>query len=97
MLDTTDGLPPSAEAGDLTRYVAELRDRGAPAVLSINGKGQLVVNDPATYAKLLELVDRIETLEGVRESLAEYERGEGRPAADIFEDIRQKHNIPRDA
>jgi PHD/YefM family antitoxin component YafN of YafNO toxin-antitoxin module len=94
MLDT-NGMT-AADDQDLARYVADLRDRGEPAVLTINGTGRLVIDDPATYAKLLELVDRVETLAGIREAMAEFERGEGRPAAEVFEEIRRKYDIPRD-
>jgi hypothetical protein len=44
---------------------------------------------------LWELVDRLETIEAVREGLQQMERGEGRPAEEFFEEMRQKYGIPR--
>ncbi len=39
--------------------------------------------------------DRAEAIEGVRRGLASMERSEGRPAGEVFEEIRERHDIPR--
>ena len=54
-------------------------------MLTINGKAELVVQDAATYQKLLELAERLETIEAVKEGLASIGRGEGRPMDDAFD------------
>lgn len=36
------------------------------------------------------------TIAAVKESLAAFERGEGRPARDALEELRAKYCIPRD-
>jgi antitoxin ParD1/3/4 len=41
--------------------------------------------------------DRQEALEGIREGLAESERGEGIPLDEAFERLRAKHNVPPEA
>ena len=46
---------------------------------------------------LVKLVDRLDTIEAIREGIASIDRGEGRPAEEVFEEIRQKYNVPRDA
>jgi hypothetical protein len=36
------------------------------------------------------------TVAAVKESMAAFERGEGRPAREALEPLRQKYHIPRD-
>jgi putative addiction module CopG family antidote len=36
-----------------------------------------------------------ETVEAIRRGLESAERGEGRPAEEFFDEMRQKHGIPR--
>jgi phage shock protein A len=51
--------------------------------------------DARAYQMLWELVDRIETIEAVREGLEQLERGEGRPLEKVVEDLGTKHRLPR--
>jgi antitoxin ParD1/3/4 len=41
--------------------------------------------------------DRQEALQGIREGLAESERGEGIPLDEAFDQLRAKHNVPPEA
>ena len=77
--------------------IEELRVSGQPLTLTVDGEAALVVQAAEPYQRMLELLDRAEAIEGIREGLASMERGEGRPAEEVFEDIRQRRNIPRDA
>ena len=78
-------------------HIERLKQTGRPAVLTVNGKAEVIVQDAALYQKILELIDRIEALEGIRQGLESMHRGEGRPAAEVFQHLRQKHHIPHDA
>jgi hypothetical protein len=78
-------------------FLEQLRQTGLPIVLTINGKAALVVQDAGSYQKLVELVDRLETIEGVEQALAEMKAGKGRPAEKALEELRHKLNIPRAA
>jgi hypothetical protein len=49
-----------------------------------------VVRDARSYQKLLDLAERQATLEAVREALASVDRGEGRPAAEVFDDLERE-------
>jgi prevent-host-death family protein len=75
-------------------HIERLKQTGRPEVLTVNGKAEVVVQDAASYQKLLELLDRLEAIEGIKQGLASMYRGEGRPAAEVFQDLRQKHHIP---
>ena len=44
-------------------HIERLKQTGRPEVLTVNGKAEVIVQDAASYQKLLELIDRIEALE----------------------------------
>ncbi len=48
----------------------------------------------ATYAELLERIDYLEAVVGIRKGLEEFDRGEGIPEEEAFERLQHKLNIP---
>ena len=78
-------------------HMERLKQTGRPEVLTVNGKAELVVQDAASYQKLLDLLDQAEALEGIRRGLESMHKGEGRPAAEVLQHLRTKHHIPHDA
>jgi len=78
-------------------FIRQLKETGTPVVLTVNGKAELVVQDAAAYQKLIELVDRLETIEAIRRGIESVNRGEGRPAEEFFAEMERKYNIPGDA
>jgi hypothetical protein len=78
------------------RSIERLKRTGRPRVLTINGRAALVVQDAESYQKLLDLVDRAEAIEGIRRGLESAVRGEGRPAEDVFAELRSKYDISSD-
>jgi prevent-host-death family protein len=66
-------------------FLRQLKETGNPVVLTINGKAELVVQDAASYQRLFDLAERLETIQAVKESLASADRGEGRPSDDVFD------------
>jgi prevent-host-death family protein len=71
-------------------FLRQLKETGHPVVLTINGKAELVVQDAASYQKLFELAERLETIEAVKDSLASIGRGEGRPMGDVFDALENE-------
>jgi hypothetical protein len=57
-------------------------------VLTINGKAELVVQDSASYQKLIELADRAERMEGLQASIADMRAGKVVPADDVLAEMR---------
>jgi prevent-host-death family protein len=64
---------------ETAKFVERLKESGQPVVLTINGKAELVVQDAASYQRLLNLAERIESLESLRQSLADADAGRTRP------------------
>ncbi len=48
----------------------------------------------ATYQELLERIDYLEAIVGIRKGLEEFERGEGIPASEALATLEQKLRIP---
>jgi prevent-host-death family protein len=71
-------------------FLGQLRQTGAPVVLTVNGKAELVVQDVRSYQRLHDLAERLETLQAVREGLASADRGEGRAMDDVFDALEQR-------
>ncbi len=48
----------------------------------------------ATYRELLERIDYLETIVGIRQGLHEFEQGQGIPASQALEMLQHKFSIP---
>jgi len=63
-------------------------------VLTVNGKAAVVVQDAESYQQLLERVERLEVMAGIRQSMDEFDQGKGMPLEQAFQQLQQKHDIP---
>jgi PHD/YefM family antitoxin component YafN of YafNO toxin-antitoxin module len=75
-------------------FVRQLKDTGEPIVLTINGKAELVVQDAASYQRLLDVAEQAEVIEGIRQGLADVQAGGTQPVAEAFADIRRDLSLP---
>jgi prevent-host-death family protein len=76
-------------------FLRQLKETGHPVVLTINGKAELVVQDAASYQKLADLAERLETIRAVKESLASIDRGEGIPMDAVFDALEKQISQPK--
>jgi prevent-host-death family protein len=77
-------------------YLARLHESGEPVVLTVNGKAEVVVQDAAAYQKLVEAAARArheETIEAIREGLADVAAGRTRGAKAALRALARKHGI----
>jgi prevent-host-death family protein len=70
-------------------FLMQLKQTGHPLVLTINGKAELVVQDAKSYQRLLDIAERLETIQAVKEGLASIENGEGRSLDAVFDEIEK--------
>ncbi|MCC6329378.1 MAG: type II toxin-antitoxin system Phd/YefM family antitoxin [Acidobacteria bacterium] len=68
-------------------FLKQLKRSGNPVVLTINGKAELVVQDAASYQRLLEITERLDTIEALRPAIREMKSGEGEPADTFFAEL----------
>lgn len=77
------------------KYMKKMKKSRNPVVLTVNGKAELVVQDAMAYQQMLQRVEQAETVTAIKLGIAEFERGEGRPAREALEELRRKHGISR--
>ena len=75
-------------------FLEQMRGSGRPLVLTINGKAELVVQDAASYQTLLDHVDELEALEGIKRGLRDVEAGRVTPLRRFEKEFRARRGIP---
>ncbi len=75
MIQPTNINPLTAFKRKTPEFVKRLKETGLPEVLTIEGRGELVVQDAAAYQKLLDVVDRAEAILGIRRGLEDAKKG----------------------
>lgn len=70
-------------------FLRQLKETGHPVVLTINGKAELIVQDTASYQKLIERAERAERLDALKASLDDMKAGKVIPAVDVLAEMRQ--------
>jgi len=79
---------------DSNKVMRQMKKTKEPVVLTVNGKAAIVVQDAESYQKLLELKERAEVVETLRQRLASLGRKKARAAEDFFSEFFAKNNIP---
>lgn len=94
-MDITKDIRPLTDFKRNTiELLRQMKETGQPIVLTINGRSELVVQDAGSYQRLMELVDRLETIAGIQKGLEESKRGDGQPIEDAVLDIRKEVETP---
>ena len=64
-----------------------MKETGRPLVLTINGKPEAVLLDPAVYQ---EVADHLDAVVSIRRGLAQARKGEGRVADDVLAELERE-------
>ena len=75
-------------------FLEQLEETGAPVVLTINGRAKLVVQDAGSYQRMLELLERAETIEAIREGLESVKQGKTMSLDKFDQEMRKKFRLP---
>lgn len=78
-----------------TEYVRKIKKSGAPLVLTVNGKAEIVVQDAESYQRMLEVLDRAETIEAVREGLESIRQGKTMSLDQFDKEMRKRIRAPK--
>ena len=73
----------------------QMRECGRPVVLTINGKAEIVVQDVSAYQGLLDQLDELQALAGIKAGLADRDAGRTTSVDDFEKEFRKKHRLPR--
>jgi prevent-host-death family protein len=95
-LDITQDIQPlTTFRNNSVEFIQQLKQTKRPIILTVNGKPEAVLQDPAEYQRLLDLAAESDAREGIRQGLEQLNRGEGRPAIEFFAEMRKKHALSR--
>jgi hypothetical protein len=72
-----------------------MKKKRRPLVLTINGKAEMVAVDVKSFQEMLEIIDRVEAVEGIRRGLESKRRGEGKTLEQFDREMRRKHKISK--
>jgi PHD/YefM family antitoxin component YafN of YafNO toxin-antitoxin module len=75
-------------------FLDQLRTTRRALVLTVNGKAEVAVMGAETFQFVLEALDQLDTLQGIRRGLEQARRGEGVLLEDFDRAMREKHGIP---
>ena len=78
-----------------SEFLDQMRGSGRPVVLTVKGKAELVAQDVMSYQKLLDRVDELEALEGIRRGLADVEAGRVTPLRQFEREFRTERGRSR--
>ena len=76
-------------------FMKQLKKSKRPVVLTVKGKAAAIVQDAEAYQRLLDVAASADAGEGIRQGLEDVAYGRTRPAKEVFDEIRRKHDIPR--
>lgn len=93
MIDVEDIHSLSDFQRNTKRFVRKLKTSGKPAVLTVNGGAELVVQSAKAYQKLLEDKELLDGLRRINRGLEQARRGEGRPMREVVEALAKKHGF----
>ncbi len=71
-------------------FIEQLAKTGEPVVLTINGRAKLVVQDAESYQRMLELLDRAETIEAIREGMEAVRQGKTMSVEQFDKEMQKK-------
>ncbi len=94
MLSLSDIHPLSEFQRGAKAFLARLKETKAPMVLTVNGKAAAVVQDAESYQQLLERIELLESIVGIRKSIEEFEEGQGMPLKEAWKQLQEKHGLP---
>jgi prevent-host-death family protein len=92
---TQDIQPLTSFRNRSVEFIRQLKMTQRPIVLTVNGRPEAVVQDPAAYQRLLDLAAAASASEGIRQGLEDLAAGRSRPARKVFDEFRKKRGVPR--
>ena len=74
-------------------HITKLTATGNPAVLTVNGQAEVVVQSAEAYQKLIDDQEVLENLRSVSRGLEQAKRGEGQPMREFLKTLASEHGI----
>lgn len=78
-----------------SEYIRKIKKSGNPLILTIKGKAEIVVQDAESYQRMLDALNRAETVVAVREGLVSVGRGKTMSLARFDKEMGKKIRAPK--
>lgn len=75
-------------------FCARLKASGRPEILTVDGCADLVIQHVASYQKLLDELDRLQAIDGIRRGLLDVEKGRGVSLETMDIELRSRLDLP---
>ena len=93
MLSLSEIHPLSEFQRGAKAFLARLKETKEPMVLTVNGKAAAVVQDAESYQQLLDRIELLESIAGIRKSIEEFQQGEGIPLKEAWKQFQEKYDL----
>jgi prevent-host-death family protein len=94
MFSLNDIYPLSEFQRGAKMFLDKLKETKSPIVLTVNGKAAAVVQDAESYQQLIDRLELLESIAKIRQSINEFEQGEGMPLNQAYAEFKEKYGIP---
>lgn len=94
MLNVVQSHPLADFLGNHREYLERLKTTKQPEVLTVDGTAELVLMDAETYQRLNEKIAEAETIAAIREGYESAQRGDMKPAEQVFSEMKNRYEIP---
>ena len=78
---------------NILQLLQQLKETGESVVITINGKAEFIVQDATSYQQLMDLVERLDAIEAIREGFKDAEEGRVVSLDEAMEMVRKKHGL----
>lgn len=76
-----------------SELINRMKETGNPVILTVNGKAELVVQDAISYQKLLDSIEHLETIIGIKKGLEDMAKGDIQSLNQFVKEMQNKHGI----
>ena len=74
-------------------FMLQMKKTHRPVVLTVNGKAEIIVQDAASYQKLLDRLEYFEGTEAIRQGITAVEQGKTKPARQALQALQEKLGV----
>lgn len=74
-------------------HIAHLKETGAPEVLTVNGKAEVIVQDAASYQEMLDRLERAELVDSLRQALRDVAEGRVYSLESVEAELRAEYGF----
>ncbi len=95
MIDPKDVHSLSDFQRNAKEHLRRLKKSGRVSLLTVNGKGAVIVQDAEAFSRMIAQYEREHLMEAVRVGIEQMEAGKGIPLEEAERRLRAKHGLTR--